>query len=140
MPLDLDSLTLALAALRDALDVQQGALSNPAFDDRARVVLRAGVIRTFELTYELSWKFMKRWLDEALGRSAVEGVARRELFRLAAESGLIRDVERWMDAHRARNQTSHTYDGGTADEVLAIAREFLHDAEQFADALAARNA
>lgn len=140
MPLELSSLTHAIQSFRDAIDVERGALANPAFDARARIVLRAGVIQSFEFTYEMCWKFMKRWLEANVGRTYVEGVARRELFRLAFENGLIADIERWMDAHFARNRTSHTYDEDAAVDVLAVAREFVHDAEQLAAALAARNA
>lgn len=140
MPLDLGSLTHAIQALRDAIDVEHLAVTNPAFDARARIVLKAGVIQSFEFTYELCWKFMKRWLESNVGRAYAEGVARRELFRLAAENGLVTDIERWMDAHHARNRTSHTYDEDTADEVLTVAREFVHDAEQLSAALVARNA
>jgi nucleotidyltransferase substrate binding protein (TIGR01987 family) len=139
MSLDLSSLNRAIQALRDAIEVEQGARTDEAYDDRARIVLRAGVIQSFEFTYEQCWKFMRRWLSLNAGRAYVDGVARRELFRVAARNGLIDDVERWMDAHHARNRTSHTYDGVTADEVLLVAREFLHDAERLYPALAARN-
>ena len=139
MSLDLTSLTRAIQALRDAIDVELGAREDATYDARARIVLRAGVIQSFEFTYEQCWKFMRRWLTANVGRSYVEGVARRQLFRVAAQNQLITDIERWMDAHHARNRTSHTYDGATADEVLLVAREFLHDAALFSQALAARN-
>jgi len=84
----------------------------------------AGVIQNFEFTYELSWKFIKRWLSENLGRISVDGVTRRELFRLAAQYQLIDDVDEWMFFHQARNQTSHIYDENVANEVFDVARQF----------------
>ena len=82
---------------------------------------------------------MRRWLDGNLGSAYVEGVARRQLFRLSAENKLIADVDQWMEYHDARNETSHTYDEGTAEDVFATAREFLADAEKLLQALEARN-
>lgn len=73
-------------------------------DDVKRQAVRSEVIQHFEVTYELSWKLTKRWLS-LLGESfAVEGVSRRQLFRLAAEHRLIDDVEKWMRYHEARNE------------------------------------
>lgn len=87
-------------------------------------ILKAGIIQNFEFTYESAWKFMKRWLEKNYGNS-IDGVTRRELFRLAAENHLITDVEQWMLFHRARNQTSHTYDEKIATEIYNYAMQFL---------------
>jgi nucleotidyltransferase substrate binding protein (TIGR01987 family) len=87
--------------------------------------LIAGVIQNFEFTYELSWKYMKRWLENNIGSSEVDGVSRRQLFRLAIENKLIDDIDIWMDFHVARNRTSHTYDFDTAEKVYEVAKEFL---------------
>jgi nucleotidyltransferase substrate binding protein (TIGR01987 family) len=101
--------------------------------------LKAGVIQHFEVAYEQSWKAAKRWLDYNVGSEAVDGVPRRELFRHAAEHHLIEDVERWMGFHRARNETSHTYSSGTAEEVYAVALAFLPAAQALLAALRTRN-
>ncbi|MDR3312991.1 MAG: nucleotidyltransferase substrate binding protein [Oscillospiraceae bacterium] len=91
--------------------------------------LRAGVIQSFEFTYELCWKFMRRWLEMNIAADAADGVTRRELFRLCAEQKLLDDVEVWMGFHFARNITSHVYDAEKAEEVLAAALAFLPVAE-----------
>ena len=70
-----------------------------------RRVVQSGVIKHFEFTYELSWLFIKRWLEANVSPNAGDGVARRELFRLDAENLLIDDVDRWMRYHQARNRT-----------------------------------
>ena len=110
------------------------------FDEITVNGLKAGAIQNFEFTYELCWKFMKRWLDENIGAAYVDGVPRVQLFRLAAESQLITDVDKWMEYHRARNKTSHTYDVEVAESVYLSARDFLQDAERLTKALEARNA
>jgi nucleotidyltransferase substrate binding protein (TIGR01987 family) len=83
---------------------------------------RASVIQHFEICYELSWKYMQRWLDVCNG-DAVEGLSKKALFRLAQEKNLIADFEKWSLFHSARNRTSHTYDESVAEEVYRVAKE-----------------
>lgn len=126
--LDLTSLKSAVSSLETALKV---ARQSEKMSDEVRDTIRAGVIQNFEFTYELCWKFMKRWLSKNLGRAYVDGIPRQELFRLAAESLLISDVSRWINYHEARNETSHVYDKTTAGEVFDAAVDFLDDAKIF---------
>jgi len=136
--LDLSALKKALVSFEQSLDVIDRDQFD-AGDDALRKTLQAGVIQHFEFTYELCWKFMKRWLMENLGRSEVEGVSRRQLFRLAAEFCLLDDVDAWMKFHAARNLTSHTYEQTTADEVLGVAKQFLPVAQVLLTRLQEKN-
>ena len=139
MQLDLSSLRKAVGSLEKTLEVADDKDFISGLTRNQKDAIRAGVIQNFEFTYELCWKFMKRWLQVNLGSTYVEGVARRQLFRLSAENKLIADVDQWMEYHDARNETSHTYDEGTAEDVFAAAREFFGDAENLLQALEARN-
>jgi nucleotidyltransferase substrate binding protein (TIGR01987 family) len=106
MFLDLSSIRKAIALLNRALDVStEDRLSKMPVDQQE--VIKAGVIQNFEFTYELCWKFIKRWLEMNINPGVADGVTRRELFRLAAENLLIVDVEQWMRYHETRNLTSH---------------------------------
>ena len=134
MELDLSSLRKAVDSLDRALKVAAG----PATAGQAEV-LRAGVIQNFEFTYELCWKFMKRWLEANSGGPAVDGATRKELFRLAAESRLITGVENWFKYHAARNETAHTCDPDKAGEIFALAGPFAVDARKLLETLERRN-
>jgi len=125
--LDLSSLQKAIQSLKEALLVHQQYATGE--DGALGRTLQSGVIQNFEFTYEICWKFLKRWLAESLGKSSVEGLSRRELFRLSVEYRLMDSVETWMIYHRARNETSHTYDQKIATEVFEVAKGFLSDAE-----------
>ena len=124
--LDFSSLQKAIDSLEESLSVHKKyAVGNNVALERT---LQAGVIQNFEFTYELCWKFMKRWLAESLGKSSVDGLSRCALFRLSVEYSLIESVDSWMVFHRARNETSHTYDAKTALEVFDVAKCFLPSA------------
>jgi len=106
-----------------------------AKENSLRESLRSGIIQNFEVAYELSWKFMKRWLAFNVGNSIVDGIPRFELFKLAAENALISDPEIWFDFHDARNKTSHEYGEEVAEVVLEHALKFLPCAKEFLEAL-----
>ncbi|HEY85514.1 MAG TPA: nucleotidyltransferase [Chloroflexi bacterium] len=139
MLLDLSSLQKSVDALAGAMiEVGNSQFMNE-LSSRQQTIVQAGVIQHFEFTYELCWKFMKRWLQENVGRVYVDGVSRRELFRIAAENRLIDDVDAWWAYHKARNLTSHIYNEEVADDVFAVSEEFLPQAQALLKALEARN-
>jgi nucleotidyltransferase substrate binding protein (TIGR01987 family) len=124
--LDLSSLEKACEAL--ALSLQLYDRNSLPEDNPEKVLLRDGVIQRFEFTYELSWKMLKRYLEEYSLEKA-DGLNNRELFRIGWEQGLISDPEKWFHYLKMRNQTSHVYDKAKAIAVYAAARVFLPDAQ-----------
>jgi nucleotidyltransferase substrate binding protein (TIGR01987 family) len=139
MRLDLSSLRKGVESLERTLRVAEDKEFMVKLTDDQRDAVRAGVIQNFEFTYELCWKFMRRWLEANLGATYVTGVTRRELFRLGAEHRLLTDIEQWMEYHDARNETAHTYDEDTAEDVFETSRRFLADAKKLMQALEASN-
>lgn len=88
--------------------------------------MRDGVIQRFEYTFELSWKMLKRYLEE-YGLERVDFLANRDLFRVGYEQGMLRDAEAWLDYLKKRNLASQTYDAATATAVYLSARALLQD-------------
>lgn len=136
MPLELESLEASTAALERALAYSERIADE---DTEGCEVVRFGVIQCFEVCYEICWKFMKRWIEQNVSATAVDGVSRRHLYRYAAEQSLITDVELWMNYHAARNETSHIYNVETAESVYRIAGDFAHDARKLYETLKQRN-
>lgn len=67
---------------------------------------RAGIIHLFEMTFELSWKVLKDYLE-------AEGFmvkSPRETLKKAFQHELIEDGHSWMDALAGRNLTTYIYD------------------------------
>lgn len=134
MGLNYTSLQKAIIALEKGIYIYQKKKEQEVSQDEMEVI-KSGIIQNFEVCYEISWKLMKKWLGENIGNTEVDGVSRKELFRIAAQNKLIEDIEQWFLFHEARNMTSHDYDGIKAEEVFGIAIEFLPYAKKLIERL-----
>lgn len=113
---------LILTPFEDALKSLEDVLQEKKND-----IVRDATIQRFEYTYELSWKMIKRHLEWS-GNSRTDALSKRDLFREAAEVGLIGDAETWFEYNGARNKIAHTYNESTAEEVYEAAIKFAPDA------------
>jgi nucleotidyltransferase substrate binding protein (TIGR01987 family) len=138
---------LDLSALRNAVtafDAGLSAVDNTAWFDQqtptVQDILVAGVIQHFEFVYELSVKTVKRQLQQDLASpDQITHLNYRDMLRVAAEAGLIEDVEAWFVHRNTRNRSSHTYDREVSREVYAATHAFLEDARSLLVRLEARN-
>jgi nucleotidyltransferase substrate binding protein (TIGR01987 family) len=77
---------------------------------------RAGMIQFFEMTFELSWKLLKDYLES-------EGYtikSPRQAIKQAVQAEIIENGHDWIDALQDRNLTVHTYHEETASEVETL--------------------
>ena len=140
MKLDLSSLQKAVESLEKTIKVAGNKALAAELDEDTKDTIKAGVIQNFEFTFELCWKFMRRWLRENADVEEAEYPrTRKELFRLAARFGLIKEPLSWFSYSDARNLTSHTYDEDKAETVYETAVGFLGDARYLLDRLQERN-
>ena len=138
MGLNYISLQKAIVALENGINIYYTKKEQDTEVDEMEII-QSGIIQNFEVCYEISWNLMKKKLEENIGRTEVDGVSRKELFRIAAQNKLIDDIEKWFVFHEARNMTSHDYDGIKAQEVLGIAIEFLPYAKKLMERLEAND-
>ena len=87
------------------------------------VLEKQGLVKAFEYTFELAWNTLKDFL-EYKGQTDIYGS--RDAITKAFALGLIRDGEGWMDMLKSRNQTSHTYNEETAEEICSMVVEAYH--------------
>lgn len=80
-----------------------------------------GIIKGFEISYELSWKILKRILNS----QGVEALSPREVFRLSAQFGYIKDTQTWFDFGKERNLTTHVYDENAFTNIINFIPKFL---------------
>ena len=85
---------------------------------------KAGAIQAFEVSYELAKNTIRKVL---LRRAQEVHITPKEIFRLAGLEGLIPNAEIWFEFAKKRNQTSHTYDGEVAEEILNSLPTFLRE-------------
>ena len=128
MSLDFSPLEKAINSLNRAL---VRAVASPGDEE-----LRDACIQRFEYTFELCWKMLKRQLElELPNPTEVDGYSYRQLFRIAAERGLVQNVEAWFDYRERRNITSHTYDEEKAAKVFEALPAFAGHAEELLSSL-----
>lgn len=132
MALDTTSFRNAVAQLARGLDEARA--------EPGREVVRDGVIQRFEYTYELSHKFLRRFLEESEpAPEDLKSMSFPALIRLGSERGLLLNGwDVWTGYRAARGTTSHTYDSAKAAEVFAKIPSFLADAQALLDAIERR--
>lgn len=75
---------------------------------------RAGIIQFFEMSFELSWKLMKDYLES----QQLYVKSPRDAIKQAVQIGLIDNGHIWIDALTDRNLTVHTYDEELAKKMI----------------------
>ena len=106
----------SLIKVRDTLDRVLHSARNEAE--------KMGVVKAFEICYELSWKIMKKILEF---RGVEVGTA-RDVFREAARLKLLTDAEAWFAYIQKRTITVHAYQPEILDDLFSnTAKDFLKD-------------
>lgn len=79
-------------------------------------IYKQGLIQSFEFTHELAWKVMQDFAKDQ-GISEIRGS--KDATRYAAKTELIDNAHEWMDMILSRNETSHTYNEETANDIFS---------------------
>ena len=108
--------TLNINPLKKALSSLERAILQPLDE-----FTRDSVIQRFEFTFELSWKYLKKYLES---NRPIEDDSIKGILREALQLNLISNIDQWFAFHKSRNLTSHTYNEETAQEVYAEAIKF----------------
>ena len=83
-----------------------------------------GLIQAFEFTHELAWNVMKDYF-EYQGNTTI--TASRDATREAFQKGLIQDGAQWMEMIKSRNQSTHTYNESTANDIRDRILNYYYD-------------
>jgi nucleotidyltransferase substrate binding protein (TIGR01987 family) len=136
--LDLFPLQKAIAQLDGAMKLLQS--DRPKKEPDIAVHLQAGAIQAFEFTYELSFKMLKRFLQETEPNPSEIGlVTFRDIIRVGYERELLQaELSEWENFRKNRGTTSHTYDQRKAEEVLAGIPAFLAEAHHLLQTITSR--
>lgn len=73
-----------------------------------------GLIQSFKYTYELAWNTLKDFLQNSGNKNIFSPT---DAIREGFKADLILDGEGWMEMHKDRNRTSHSYNEEIAEEI-----------------------
>src|SRR5579864_1152 len=79
----------------------------------------AGIIQSFEFTFELSWKTLKDFLES---RGIITHFP-RDVLKEAFSARLIQDNDTWMEMLNKRNLLSHTYNRSQATSAVELIKK-----------------
>lgn len=92
----------------------------------------AGLIQSFEFTFELSWKTLKDYLVDG----GYELRTPREVIKQAFQVGIIEDGHCWIEMLTKRNELTHTYNEKQSAAAIEIIRiKFFPAIKQLAASL-----
>jgi len=84
----------------------------------------SGIIKDFEMVYELSWKVLKKKL---LGEGHQTQGA-RDVFAKCYQLGYINGQTTWLEMIDDRNNAAHVYDEASAQRIVDRIRSTYHKA------------
>jgi len=96
-----------------ALSKLQSAIWTLKEDDENET-LKAGMIKFFEMVYELAWNTLKDYYENQ-GETNIQGS--KDAIKLAFSRGLIGNSDNWFKMVDSRKLSVHTYDENTANEI-----------------------
>lgn len=79
-------------------------------------IVKEGIIKRFQYTFELAWKTLKDKMEYDGLR--IEKTSPKYVFKLAYQSKYITDIDLWLAMINDKNLMSHTYNFETFDKVL----------------------
>ena len=85
-------------------------------------IYRTGIVRQFNLTFELAWKA----LQEIMRKHSVEEASTgspREILQLGYKIGFINDAETWLLMLKKRNTSVYIYNEDEIDELILLIRD-----------------
>lgn len=98
-------------------------------------LIQMALIKAFEMTFELSWKTMKDYLNY----NGIDVKLPREVIKQAFANDIIADGQLWIDMLEDRNLMAHTYDEARALKAVShICRHYIAGLDELHHYLLAR--
>jgi nucleotidyltransferase substrate binding protein (TIGR01987 family) len=111
-----ENLAKSLKSLNAAIEGYCHAKQNNSREDLILEVFQDSVVKRFEISFDLLWKYLKEFLFVYHG---IEVVSPKKVFKEALTQQLINhtELETFLAMCDDRNLTAHTYDRDHAQEV-----------------------
>jgi len=128
MPLELDSLRNAVAALRRSIEVAENEERD--YSAAEREAIRAGVIKNFSLSYLLCIRALQLYLSQRMPEDPEMLRSSSAWIQDALDIGLIDDSLPWAKYEFANHRRLNTYDKEIEAEVFQVSIGFCRDGER----------
>lgn len=126
---DFTKMSLAIGHLGRQLENLRTARDRAELSDLDREAIQESVIQRFETAYDVTWKTLRRVLNEQYGIPELPN-SPKPILRIAGENGLLPgSVAEWIAFADARTATAHDYDLAKAEQTVLAAHEFHRLAE-----------
>jgi len=124
-----DKLQFAMRSLEDALKyTRSGEFHGLGIEFKS--VLISAVIQNFGLTFAVCRQMIAQQLADRLGKATVLGITPETLFRLAAQEGIITNLNHWLEYLDCEHLTPSS---NLALRTFEKASAFLADAAELID-------
>ena len=129
MSLDLTSLENAISSLEITLEAH--GYKTIHLPPNYKQITRGAAIQSFEYTYELSLKMIRRYLKMSSDSDmAGHDMTFSDIIRTAYSKGIIlSDLHTWKIYRKKRGITSHTYNDEKAQDVFVSIPDFLNEVQ-----------
>ena len=101
--------------LNRAVNALEKSVSSPILEDRDI----SGIIKDFEIAYELSWKLLKTLIED----SGLKVFGPKDVFNKGFQNNFIQDEQVWVSMIKDRNLTVHTYNKDFVEKLMNRIRE-----------------
>lgn len=93
---------------------------------------KAGIIQSYEFSFELAWKTLKDFLES----KGIIAQFPRDVIKESFKNNLISDGGKWIDMLEKRNIMTHTYNEKTAELAFSLIKdEYIIQLNQLYDHL-----
>ncbi len=131
-PVALGSLRKSIAVLNEAIAFWHAEAPQSPLKRH----LRSAVVQSFEFTYELSVRSLRRVLIErAEAADRIADLSFTDLVRKGADAGIVQQPAAWREWREMRNATSHAYNEAKAEAVALGAGGFAVEAARLLAAM-----
>lgn len=126
------TLKKAYASLGRAIEARNGYSVSTTFDQDTYDTLSAGVVKSFEFTFEACWKFLKKYLEVT---KDVTAASPKKVFQECYDLKILSEalVNELFELTNIRNNTVHIYDMHLA---LSVCNDISQHYQAFSKMLA----
>ena len=136
---DIKQLRLAVNLLEEAIAISADKIPRGQKIDPIPRVLRAGVIKIFENTFDISCKYITNWLKEKTLINEFRLLTTKDIFHFASNSNLINNPNDWNKFFEIRRISSKSFDHKNAEQIYRVALEFFPSAKTLLSKLDPKN-